>query len=1631
MKRITTRCRQVSLLLSCLLSWHAMDARNWYVKTTGSGTDGSSWASAVSLNYALANATSVNSDVIWVAAGTYMPHATDKTVSFLIPSGVSIYGGFVGTEALLTDRNAVTNLTILSGDLLGDDATTGITDNSYHVLAATTNLAIPTLIDGFVVKGGNATDPTAFGGIASGNQYGGGLFCAPTVNANRLTVSNCTFDGNKSTLSGAAVFTQTNAPAFTACTFSNNATSGLTATGGAIYYKNTTTNNGAVTNCIFRNNAASRGGAVSHDLTASPTYTNCSFYNNSATFGGAVRSIASSAPTFNKCSFWSNTAISSGGAIDQANAKLTATGCVFKDNAVTNGNGGAIQLSTGLSNTLTNCVFIANSAATAGNTGAGGAILALNTAAIGTTVMNCTFLNNTSNGTTAPGTTLKSDNSAVTITNSILWSTSNTTIDVANAGTATATYSDIKAAATYAGTGNLNIAPAFMNEANAIGADNSWGTLDDGLALGCTSPCKEVGTATGAPATDIVGTARPQTLMDMGAYEAPTTSIAVNITASQTFICAGTSVTFTATPTNAVGTTSFQWRKTSLGANAVGGGLTYTDAALTHNESVTCIMVEGCGVSRTSNAIVMNVETQPTMTITPSTACVGALLTSNLSAGPVRASTVWKNEGNAIAGATGSTFTSAAGGRHTATVTTTAGCVVNSDSAKVSDIMVTASAPPTPCAVGNVSTTLTAVASGGFGGYQYSLDGVTYQAGNTFTVTPGTYTVTVKDGNNCTKTSNSVTIALPPALTITTPVASAIVCNGGTTSISATAGGGTGAYRYSLNGGTLQSSNLFLIQAGSHSIMVTDANGCTTTSSSTTVSQPIPVALALASAGTISCNGGTTSFSVTASDGVAPYDFKLNAGAYQSSNLFTAGAGVHLVTTKDVNGCMQTVSVSLTEPTAITNTIASSNIACNGGTTTITATATGGTGTLQYSIDGINYQAANTFTKPAGTYAVTAKDGNGCTRLSNSLTIGQPAVLAVSIAPAATIPSNGTTTLTATATGGTTPYTYSVNGGAFQAANTFTVPSGRDSVVAKDANGCTQLSSTVIIPNMVVSATKTLLCAGVSDTFRATPTNGGATPMYQWKKNNVNVGTNAAMYVDAGLVNGDVVRCDMTASAPSYAMTVIGNAITVTVETQPTATIAPASSCMGTPLTATLSNGTFGSAIWKNNGTTIVGASTATYTSTAGGSHTATITTVAGCVVTSSAATVYQVALTINNGNPVKVPCNGGTAGISVVASGGVAPYQYSLDGGAFSANGLYTVNAGTYTITGKDVNGCTKVTTVVVTEPPVLNIDAPLAWPIACFGGTTILSASARGGTYPYEYSLDGFTFQSTINFTVRAGTYQLIVKDVNGCTAFSGLTRISEPADLIPTATQTAIACIGGTATVTMGAQGGTAPFTYSLNGGAFGTNRVFTGLTAGTYTLSVIDTNLCTKTVNYTVTQPTAVNGSLKVDTVICINTNTQLVVTGTGGTGALSYSLNGGTPQGNAFTVQAGTYNIVISDVNGCKKVLPPVKVVFAQTWAGNTQAVPINCLGTGLLATYPNPANESITIDFKIPSKSVVVLKIYDMMGRLIQAMDQGTLKGGSYTSRWSTNNLDNATVLICLEVDGVCTQNQKVRIIKR
>jgi Secretion system C-terminal sorting domain/SprB repeat len=228
-----------------------------------------------------------------------------------------------------------------------------------------------------------------------------------------------------------------------------------------------------------------------------------------------------------------------------------------------------------------------------------------------------------------------------------------------------------------------------------------------------------------------------------------------------------------------------------------------------------------------------------------------------------------------------------------------------------------------------------------------------------------------------------------------------------------------------------------------------------------------------AAAGTIACFGGTTTLTATPSFSGAPVavEYSLNGGAFQLSNTFTVNAAgsPYTITAREVAATTCTAiatPVTVTEPTAITASATAPAILCNGGTTTLTATASGGTGAYEYSLNGGAFQPANTFTvNAAGSpYTVTVRDANLCTAVAAPVTVTEPTAITASATAAPAILCNGgTTTLTVTATGGTGAYEYSLNGGAFQPANTFTVGAGTYTATVRDANGCTASAAPVIV----------------------------------------------------------------------------------------------------------------------------------------------------------------------------------------------------------------------------------------------------------------------------------------------------------------------------------------------------------------------------------------------------------------------------------------------------------------------------------------------------------------------------------------------------------------------------------------
>jgi len=188
------------------------------------------------------------------------------------------------------------------------------------------------------------------------------------------------------------------------------------------------------------------------------------------------------------------------------------------------------------------------------------------------------------------------------------------------------------------------------------------------------------------------------------------------------------------------------------------------------------------------------------------------------------------------------------------------------------------------------------------------------------------------------------------------------------------------------------------------------------------------------------CNNNDGSIIATGSFGEAPYTFSINGTVYQSSSTFNnLPAGFYTVYIKDARGCITTTGIAVENTTAplITNTITAA-ATCGNANGSITITASGGVGPLQYSIDGIIFQTGNNFTTlTPGTYTVTVKDANGCltTKTVTIANTNGPQVLTAVIINAACGLNNGT--ITATASGGTGVLQYSIDGITYQSSNIF------------------------------------------------------------------------------------------------------------------------------------------------------------------------------------------------------------------------------------------------------------------------------------------------------------------------------------------------------------------------------------------------------------------------------------------------------------------------------------------------------------------------------------------------------------------------------------------------------------------
>ena len=273
--------------------------------------DGLSWETAFhDLQDALALAS--DGDEIWVSAGTYLPHTNDRNIYFDIPSGVSLYGGFIGEENSLEDRDWQANLTYLSGDLQGNDTDnyTNYWDNSYTIVF-TDGVNDQTIVDGFIIKGGNAD--ASSGSILQ--RTGAGWFNKHYQGTGNPQIRNCTFEYNRTTGGGGAFYNTgyqgESKPTFEHCIFRFNQAN----TGGVIY--NEANQNQCKLRfiaCLFEQNEAEYTGGVIYNFAkagslAEAIFGSCIFSKNEAANAGALYGLGDGGTvdmTVTNCTFYAN-----------------------------------------------------------------------------------------------------------------------------------------------------------------------------------------------------------------------------------------------------------------------------------------------------------------------------------------------------------------------------------------------------------------------------------------------------------------------------------------------------------------------------------------------------------------------------------------------------------------------------------------------------------------------------------------------------------------------------------------------------------------------------------------------------------------------------------------------------------------------------------------------------------------------------------------------------------------------------------------------------------------------------------------------------------------------------------------------------------------------------------------------------------------------------------------------------------------------------------------------------------------------------------------------------------------------------------------------------------------------------
>ena len=696
---------------------------------------------------------------------------------------------------------------------------------------------------------------------------------------------------------------------------------------------------------------------------------------------------------------------------------------------------------------------------------------------------------------------------------------------------------------------------------------------------------------------------------------------------------------------------------------------------------------------------------------------------------------------------------------------------------------------------GNSTGSVNLTVTGGTSPYTYAWSNTTTQE-DPANLAAGTYSVTVTDVNGCTS-QTSVTITQPQApLALSTTQVNVLCFGNSTGSIDLTATGGTSPYTYAWSNNTTQEDPTNLA-AGTYSVTVTDANGCTS-QTSVTITQPQGGLSLSTTQVNVLCYGNSTgSINLTATGGTSPYTYAWSNNTTQEDPTNLA-AGTYSVTVTDANGCTAQTTVSITQPsTALTASATAQNILCLNGTGSVTAQGNGAVAPYSYLWN--NQATTQTVTGLlAGTYVATVMDANGCT-VNVSATI----VATLSPIPVQIINLTGTSILTCTtpsiqiqATGGVS---YNWTGGTtpLNDTNSFNAP-GTYNVNLIDPNGCTVVQSVTITQNItppipaIINNTGTAVLDCNNASISLTATGGGN---YNW---NNNLGTSQQVNV---VQAGSYTVVITAANGCQDSVTIL-----ITLAPTPSITLGDTTICSGQNVTISpVFYPSGGQVIWSNGLTT--------QSITVSPSTTSTFNVLYdwnGCTVAEDAVITVIPTPSVSVSN--FTICFGDSVQINALSNIPNGDFLWT-PGNQTSSSILVSPTTSTSYSVQYTLNGCiSPVSTSVVTVTPLPTLSVPTI--TICNGqpGTLTANTNTPGGTYMWS---QGSTSQTITESPQQSTSYQ-VVYNANGCYSdtATGLIIVN-PLPQAMFTIDTTSGCVPVTVTLTADTSGQLATYTWNSNG------------------------------------------------------------------------------------------------------------------------------------------------------------------------------------------------------------------------